>query len=333
MVSHLQLRSLYRPAAPFPEAAGPLTLDHGARLEFSDGHLLAATPFLPTPLDVLRSTLQSESWLVRAAGRSSLDPHPAPILPAGLTIPPLSASGRHTEGYLIPADLPLDLVPDRLLPFLVIRSLLSATFLSRPALAASPRLHSLGPPNLLPESAPSGSTRVLTLAPADAPVSLFALWLSLGSTWLVLQAILQGAPGHLFPSLADPAATSSALLHGAPEDWTVPLRPGLEISALHLHWRYLEIAWAYAGEPVRNDPAWVRLFKAWEKLLSDLAQDWTVTADRLDWSLPSQTPQPGLPSFDPEAYSRLDRETGLYWQLQRAGRVTLPVPLEDLSGA
>ena len=178
----------------------------------------------------------------------------------------------------------------------------------------------------------------------DANLSPYATWLKVGTTALVLQAIISGAPISLFPRLRDPISALRGISHDSDFEWIVGLEAGFELSATVVQRRYLDIVWDYNQDTFHEDPSWLKVFKAWDRIVQDLAEDPLSTADRLDWSAKYQLIEsfresesikmddPWVISLDLE-YHRLDPEFGLFYSLLDAGEFKLPVEREYLEAS
>lgn len=177
----------------------------------------------------------------------------------------------------------------------------------------------------------------------DANLSPYATWLKVGTTALVLQAINNGAPPSLFPTLRDPVGALKAISRDPEFRWIVSLDDGYELSAAIVQRRYLDIVWDYNQETFHGDPSWLRVFKAWERIVEDLQRDPLSTADRLDWAAKFQliesfreaeqlkAEDPWLISLDLE-YHRLDPDQGLFYSLLENGHFQLPFERDLLGG-
>jgi proteasome accessory factor A len=160
----------------------------------------------------------------------------------------------------------------------------------------------------------------------DANMSPFATRLKVGTTALVLEAIVR-RPAHGFPQLADPLAA----LHGISRDprfrWEVSLQDGTPSTAIAVQRHYLAAVQRTCDLSV---PAKAALVADWEQVLADLETDVRRCRDRLDWVAKwalvreFQSAQgladddPWLQSLDLE-YHRLDLAEGLYYAWEQTG--------------
>jgi proteasome accessory factor A len=173
----------------------------------------------------------------------------------------------------------------------------------------------------------------------DANMSLYSTWLKIGTTSLVLQALLNGAPPERVPRVADPIQTIKTISRDKTWKWLCRDTGGYKTNAIAIQRVYLQLVREFCP---RLEPEWKAVVKAWEEVLNDLERDPLSTADRLDWTAKYQlieqfrqaekltADDPWLRSLD-LSYHLLDREHGLYYALldQRAFR--LPYPLEEIS--
>jgi proteasome accessory factor A len=174
----------------------------------------------------------------------------------------------------------------------------------------------------------------------DANLSLFSTYLKVGTTSLVLQAMVNGAPLGAFPRIAEPLRDLKRISRDATWRWECRLANGHVTTAVEVQRRYLEIVKDYV-QPLTGE--WLKLYEDWEEVLRDLERDPLSTADRLDWSAKYKLIQafreaegvgaddPWLRSLD-LAYHLLDREEGLYFGLVEQGRLRTPFSLEEVKG-
>ena len=168
----------------------------------------------------------------------------------------------------------------------------------------------------------------------DANLSPFATRLKVGTTALVLEAILRD-PRRAFPQLADPLAALPAISRDARYRWEVKLANRRPSTALAVQRDYLAAVKELCDLAT---PERAALVADWETVLNDLEADPMRCRDRLDWvaklalirefqaaqSLADD--DPWLQSLDLE-YHRLDFDEGLYFGLEQSGAMR-GVPLE-----
>ncbi len=172
----------------------------------------------------------------------------------------------------------------------------------------------------------------------DSNLSPYSTYLKIGTTALVLQALLNGAPVERIPVLADPLLALKSVSRDRTWKWRCQLGSGKETTAVEVQRQYLQLAQDYCTN-VGAD--WLNLLAAWETTLADLQRDPLSTADRLDWSakfkLIEQFRQaeklaeddPWLPSLD-LSYHLLDPQQGLFYGLLDQGAFVLPFPLAEI---
>jgi proteasome accessory factor PafA2 len=162
----------------------------------------------------------------------------------------------------------------------------------------------------------------------DANMSAFATWLKAGATALVLEAILRHPKGP-WPILDRPLAALRDISRDPHWRWELTLNDGRRSTALEVQSAYLEQARAILDS---TEPERTAILEAWQTTLADLAADPTRCRDRLDWVAKHEllrefqeaeglSPEdPWLRSLDLE-YHLLDRDQGLYFALEQAGRM------------
>jgi proteasome accessory factor PafA2 len=173
----------------------------------------------------------------------------------------------------------------------------------------------------------------------DSNLSLFSTYLKLGTTALVLQALLNGASLERLPRLADPLQSLKGISRDLTWKWRCRTAGGAETTALEIQRSYLQAAREFCPA-VKSE--WVELMDAWENVLDDLERDPLSTADRLDWTakfklieqfrtgeklLPDN---PWLLSLD-LCYHLLEPKEGLFYGLMEQGAFKLPYPLGEIN--
>ncbi len=162
----------------------------------------------------------------------------------------------------------------------------------------------------------------------DANMSAFATRLKVGTTALVLEALVRD-PGRTLPKLADPLAALASISRDPLFHWKIMLENHRPSTALAVQRAYLEAVRAVCDLSV---PEKMDLLADWEAVLNDLETDYRRCRDRLDWVAKLllvrefQTAQnlrdddPWLQSLDLE-YHRLDMAEGLYYGLEQSGMI------------
>lgn len=174
----------------------------------------------------------------------------------------------------------------------------------------------------------------------DANLSLYSTWLKIGTTSLVLQALLNGAPPDRIPRVADPIQTIKTISRDASWKWLCRDNQGFKTSAIDIQRVYLGLVREFC---TGLDADWQAVVTAWEEVLNDLERDPLSTADRLDWSAKFRLIEqfreaenlapddPWLRSLD-LSYHHLDRELGLFYALMDQHAFRSPYPLETITG-
>lgn len=172
----------------------------------------------------------------------------------------------------------------------------------------------------------------------DSNLSLYSTYLKIGTTSLVLQALLNGAPLERVPMLADPLLALKSISRDRTWRWPCLSTSGQETTAVAIQRQYLQLVQDYCTNLSQD---WRALLAAWERVLSDLERDPLSTGDRLDWSakfkLIEQFRQAeNLPEDDPWlasldlSYHLLDQQQGLFYGLMEQGAFVLPYPLAEI---
>src|ERR1043166_7263952 len=155
----------------------------------------------------------------------------------------------------------------------------------------------------------------------DSNLSLFAIYLKIGTTALVLQALLNGLPAERAPHLADPLHALKSISRDRTWRWRCLDASGRETSAIDVQRQYLDLVHQFCPNLSHE---WLTVAQAWESALNDLANQPLSTADRFDWSakfkLIDQFRQAeNLPEDDPWlrsldlSYHMLDSQQGLFY--------------------
>ena len=173
----------------------------------------------------------------------------------------------------------------------------------------------------------------------DANMSQWATALKIGTTALVLELIEKEHAPQL--ELADPIEATKAISRDQGCDWIVELRDGRKISAIDIQRLYLSAAQKHCA---RDDEDSVWVMREWEKALNDLATDYWLCRDRLDWVAKKfllttlleaeklEWTDPWLQSIDLE-YHNVALDQGLYYELKREGRMLRFVSEDDIRRA
>lgn len=174
----------------------------------------------------------------------------------------------------------------------------------------------------------------------DANLSEFALFLKLGTTALVLDAVGTGVD---FTDLALVEPVAAVRQVSRDLDCTMPLRlyGNRDMTAIQIQHEIRNRVISALGNDLQGyDGQVVRL---WGDILDDLERDPASTADRLDWSaklsLLNAYRTRGLEWGDPRLslidiqYHDIDPNKGLYNALVRKGRIRTLVPPAEIQAA
>lgn len=174
----------------------------------------------------------------------------------------------------------------------------------------------------------------------DANLSEFAIFLKLGTTALVLDAVGAGVD---FTDLAllDPVEAVREVSRDLSCARPLRLYGGRELTAVQIQQEIRDrTVQALDIDAAGRDDLVVEL---WGEILGDLARDPLSTADRLDWtakySLLDAYRSRGLDWGDPRLslvdiqYHDIDPDKGLYHALVRRGRIRTLVPAADIRAA
>ncbi len=174
----------------------------------------------------------------------------------------------------------------------------------------------------------------------DANMSPYSTWLKVGSTALVLQALINEAPLDAIPRLREPIPALKAISRDPAWKWPLKVHGEEHSNAVTVQRRYLNLVERYVE---LRDDSWLRVREAWADILDLLERDPISTSDRLDWSAKFKAidsfraaedlepDDPWLQSLD-LAYHTLDKSEGLYFALRDTGELKLPYPDKILTG-
>ena len=178
----------------------------------------------------------------------------------------------------------------------------------------------------------------------DANLSHTATLLKFGTTSLVLNLVEHDRVPDL--SLADPVAALHTISHDPQLRATVPLRDGRAMSAVALQREYLRAARDLEHElaPDGLDEDTEEVLRLWDEVLTDLARDPALLADRLDWAakyalVNAYRTRDGLSWDDPRLlaidlqYADVRPDRGLYHRLAAAGRIRTLVAADRVERA
>lgn len=344
----------------FHEIKSDLVLRNGARFYNDHAHPEYCTPECSTLLEMLQQEYAGDALLM-ACAKAFNDNTDNPILLYKNNTDFRGHSYGCHENYLMARTVPWDVLSQAMVAFFVTRQIYAGAgkfgweeedrFL-QPGFQISQRADFFTElqgvdtmqrrPIINTRDEPHANTdlyRRFHVIIGDANLSPFAQFLKIGTTVLVLQALLNGAPLDRFPRLADPLAALKSISRDRTWKWLVRDARGRTASAIQIQAVYWEVVDRFCPH---LDPDWDAVHKAWAEILTDLERDPLATADRLDWSAKFKLVEtfrqtegiaeddPWLQSLD-LAYHLLDREKGLFYGLLDQGAFRLPYPWRDIS--
>lgn len=338
----------------FAEIKSDLVLRNGARFYNDHAHPEYCTPECSTLLELLQQDAAGDALLMQCAQAVTAETPDNPVrLYKNNTDFRGHSYGCH-ENYLMPRSLAWSKLADGIQAFFVTRQIYAGAgkygwededrflqpgfqiaqrsdFFSELQSVDTMQRRPLVNTRDEPHANPAKYRRFHVII-GDANLSPFATWLKVGTTALVLQALVNGAPPERIPRLADPLAALVAISRDPDWKWRVRTAGGRATTAVEIQRSYLELVRAYA---MPTDPAWLELLAEWERILNDLEADPLSTADRLDWAAKhklieqfreAEKLEPGDPwlcSLD-LAYHELDRSSGLFYGLLETDALRLP---------
>ncbi|MEX2381165.1 MAG: proteasome accessory factor PafA2 family protein [Opitutales bacterium] len=345
----------------FREIKSDFALLNGARFYNDHAHPEYCTPECSTLLELLQQDCAGDQLLMACAGKLSGESGNHSLLYKNNTDFQGHSYGCH-ENYLLSRELPWQELSRGILAFLVTRQIFAGAgkygwededrFL-KPGFQISQRsdffsvLQSVDTMQRRPlintrdePHADAKKYRRLHVILGDANLSPFATYLKVGTTALVLNALLQGAPSQELPWVSEPVQTLKDISRDPSFTWELREEGGRRTNAIEVQRRYFEIARKYCPQPPGE---WEDLLHAWAEVLDDLGKDPLRAADRLDWvakyrlienfrEVEKVSPDdPWLRSLD-LAYHRMDRDEGLFWGLAGDGGLRTPFPVESIKG-
>ena len=339
----------------FVEIKSDLVLGNGARFYNDHAHPEYCTPECQTVSDLVAHDRAGERIVMACANHLSKGRDSKVRLYKNNTDFLGHSYGCH-ENYLLPRALPWDQLVRGIQSFLVTRQIfagagkfaiesedkfLSAGFQisqrsdffselqSVDTMQRRPLINTRDEPHADPTK-----FRRFHVILGDANMSPFATRLKVGTTALVLQALLR-APHHRYSDLADPLGALRSISRDPNFQWRIALEGGSWSTAVSVQREFLEAAKRFCDLSDDEDK---NLVTDWEIVLNDLDTDYLRCRDRLDWVAKLalirefQSAQnladddPWLQSVDLE-YHRLDPAEGIYYGLEQSGTM-IGVPQE-----
>ena len=265
--------------------------------------------------------------------------------------------GTH-DNYLVPRDIPFDLLVKGLVPFQVTRQLYAGagkvgsenpktkdykgiqlaqrsdfieTILSIETMTQRPIINTRDEPH-----ASRNQYRRLHLIMGDANMSAYATALKVGSTLLVLNLIASGAS---LPDIELENPVEDVLRVSQDINAILKRNSGNSITALEIQESYLEaVDNNYSGGNKESD--WI--IQEWKRTLNELKHNPEKLSDRIDWAIKEKLftefmetenmdwDDPMLQSLDLE-YHNLDPDRGLYRGLEQENEVYSLLTEEEIS--
>jgi Pup amidohydrolase len=267
--------------------------------------------------------------------------------------------GTH-DNYLVPRDIPFDILVKGLVPFQVTRQLYAGagkvgsenpntkdykgiqlaqrsdfieTILSIETMTQRPIINTRDEPH-----SNRNQYRRLHLIMGDANMSAYATALKVGSTLLVLNLIASGAS---LPDIELENPVEDVLRVSQNINAIMKRNSGNSITALEIQESYLEaVDNNYSGENKESD--WV--IQEWKRTLNELKHNPEKLSDRIDWAIKKKLftefmetenmdwNDSMLQSLDLE-YHNLDPDRGLYRGLEQENEVYSLLTEEEISRA
>jgi Pup amidohydrolase len=341
----------------YVEIKSDLVLGNGARFYNDHAHPEYCTPECSTLDEIVAQDRAGERILMACAKRLSQQRGDTVRLYKNNTDFRGHSYGCH-ENYLLPRSLPWGLLAQGIQAFLVTRQIIAGAgkfaieeedrFVS-PAFQIAQRsdffseLQSVDTMQRRPlvntRDEPHANPKLYRrfhVIIGDANMSPFATRLKIGTTALVLEALVRDSKRN-WPILAEPLEALPAISRDLSFKWEVLMQDGRHSTALGIQREYLEAVKALCD---LSDPGKAAIVADWENVLTDLEKDIMLCRNRLDWVAKLglvrefQAAQniaeddPWLQSLDLE-YHRLDLQEGLYYGLEQSGAM-LGVPDESL---
>lgn len=344
----------------FHEIKSDLVLRNGARFYNDHAHPEYCTPECSRLLEILQQDYAGDSVLIACAKALSQNSDNPVLLYKNNTDFRGHSYGCH-ENYLMPRTLTWDTLSQAIVAFFVTRQIFAGagkfgweeedTFIkagfqisqrsdffselqSVDTMQRRPLVNTRDEPH-----ANNELYRRFHVIIGDSTLSLYSSYLKIGTTCLVLQALLNGAPLERVPKVSDPLQTLKTLSRDTTWKWHCRDASGRATTAVEIQRGYLRLVHQYCPH---LDSDWKAVVDAWEQVLDDLEADPLSTADRLDWAAKYklieefrqaeklEVNDPWLRSLD-LAYHLLDRQQGLFYGLMEHGAFKLPYPYDDIT--
>ena len=347
----------------FEEIKSDLVLSNGARFYNDHAHPEYSTPECSTLREIVAQDQAGERILAECARRRNT--HLPPGCEARLYKNNTDFVG-HSYGchdnYLMRRDVPWDALVRDVVPFLVTRQIFAgagkmgvegedaagqpgvfqiaqrsdffSVLCSIDTMNRRPLVNTRDEPH-----ADAELYRRFHVIIGDANMSQWATAMKIGTTALVLELIERGKAPRI--ELAHPIEATRAISRDQSHTWIVEMSSGRTISAIDIQRLYLAAAREHCARDT-EDAVWV--LREWERVLDDLALDYWLGRDRLDWVAKKfllNTLQeaehlawtdPWLQAIDLE-YHNVSLDAGLYYELMREGCMRRIVSEDDIRRA
>ncbi|MEE9297823.1 MAG: depupylase/deamidase Dop [Acidimicrobiia bacterium] len=340
------------PMSDFESGLVNVVLTNGARLYVDHAHPEYSTPECSDPLEAALHDKAGELVMERAmlTARETLGPNERLYIHKNNSDGKGNSYGAH-ENYLVARSVPFGELVRHLTPFFVSRQVVTGsgkvgsengrpevdfqmtqradffeeevgleTTLKRPIINTRDEPH-----------ADPAKYRRLHVIIGDANLSETQIFIKLGATRLVLEAIEAGTLGDALV-LVDPVESVWQISHDPTLRTAVTLGDGSTITAMDMQWHYLEAVSKHA-EMEGSTEVDQQAIREWRDVLEMLEADPRLAADRLDWAakldiFEHYRERDGLDWGDPKLrlldlqYHDVDRSRGLYHRLVAAGRMS-----------
>lgn len=343
----------------FHEIKSDLVLRNGARFYNDHAHPEYCTPECSTLLEILQQDFAGDT-LLAACARNMNHETDNPIRLYKNNTDFLGHSYGCHENYLMPRRLSWEVLSQGMVAFFVTRQILCGSgkfgweeedrFL-RPGFQISQRsdffteMQSVDTMQRRPlintrdePHANADAYRRFHVIIGDANMSLYSGYLKIGTTALVLQAMLNGAPFDRIPRVAEPLVALKQVSRDMSWKWELRTPEGRPTTGIEIQRQYLQLVREYCTD---QNADWQRVVADWERVLNDLERDPMSCGDRLDWVakyrlLEQFREAEGLAQEDPWlqsldlTYHLLDRQQGLFYGLMDQHAFVLPYPLDEI---
>src|SRR5689334_21426006 len=284
----------------FVEIKSDLVLGNGARFYNDHAHPEYCTPECTSPRELVLHDRAGERILMACAQHLSEQRNSKVRIYKNNTDFFGHSYGCH-ENYLLPRSLPWEPLAQGMQSFLVTRQIIAGA--GKFAIEAEDKFIAAGfqlsqrsdffselqsvdtmqrRPIINTRDEPHANPKVFRrfhVILGDANMSPFATWLKVGSTALMLEALVRD-PKRVFPKLADPLATLFAISRDKQFRWEIKLEGNKPSTALAVQRAYLAAVKELCD---LSQAEKAHLVSEWETVLDDLEVDHVRCRDRLDW--------------------------------------------------